>query len=130
VKGIYALAIRLSEDVSVGVGALGMTYLRKGMYVYVGSGQANLEQRVRRHLRAEKRLFWHIDYLLSSPSAKIEKAFWMQGDKAAECAVAEELGEQGEPAVGFGCSDCRCTSHLFRVKDVAFLAEQMKPLEL
>jgi Uri superfamily endonuclease len=129
-KGIYALIIRISEDIVVIVGALGETRFQAGTYVYVGSAQANLEQRVRRHLRAEKRLFWHIDYLLSSPFAKIEKAFWLQGEKTAECTIAQELGERGKPAVDFGCSDCRCPSHLFRVADVAFLEEKMKPLEL
>jgi Uri superfamily endonuclease len=128
-KGIYVLAIRISEDIVMGVGALGETRFQVGTYVYVGSAQANLEQRVRRHLGTEKRLFWHIDYLLNSPSAKIEKAFWMQGEKAAECVVAQELGGRGEPVAGFGCSDCRCPSHLFRVAGAAFLEEKMKPLE-
>ncbi len=129
-KGIYALVIGISKDIMVSVGALGQICFKVGTYVYVGSAQANLEQRVRRHLQAEKRLFWHIDYLLSSPSVKVENALWIQGEKAAECAVAQDLGERGEPVVGFGSSDCRCPSHIFRVSDVAFLEEKMKPLKL
>jgi Uri superfamily endonuclease len=129
-KGIYALTIGIREDIVVGVGALGETRFQAGTYVYVGSAQANLEQRVQRHLRAKKRLFWHIDYLLNSPSAKIEKAFWMKGEKAAECALAQKLGKRGKPVAGFGCSDCLCPSHLFRIEDVALLEEKMKPFQL
>lgn len=128
VQGIYALVIRLEKDAHIDVGSLDRVNFGRGTYVYVGSAQANLEQRVRRHLRKEKKLFWHIDHLLSSPAAKIEKAFWMEGAKAAECAVAQELGKRGESVVGFGCSDCRCVSHLFRVDDVAFLKEHMLEL--
>jgi Uri superfamily endonuclease len=128
VKGIYALTIRLTEDAIVGVGALGEKRIAKGLYVYVGSAQANLRQRVRRHFRKEKRLFWHIDYLLDSPLAKTEKAFWMGGDKATECVIAKEIGERGKPVVGFGCSDCRCVSHLYRVNDTALLTERMHEL--
>jgi Uri superfamily endonuclease len=64
VKGIYTLIIRLDDDVSVNIGALGKVSFGKGLYIYVGSAQTNLEQRVKRHLRKEKRLFSHVDYLL------------------------------------------------------------------
>jgi Uri superfamily endonuclease len=112
-NGIYALEISLSKGANVRVGALGDVYFKEGSYVYVGSAQRNLEKRVQRHLRKEKKLFWHIDYLLGSERAKIEKVFFRQADKLAECEIAQELGRRGEPVAGFGCSDCRCQSHLF-----------------
>ena len=90
------------------MGALGETRFKKGTYVYVGSAQTNLEQRVKWHLRREKRLFWHVDYLLNSGAVKIQKTLFMQGNKAAECKIAREIGEYGEPVNGFGCSDCDC----------------------
>jgi Uri superfamily endonuclease len=129
-KGIYALIIRLTNDNIVNVGALGSLSLIKGTYVYVGSAQTNLEQRVKRHLRKEKRLFWHIDYLLDDPAADVVEVLYMQGDKTAECAVANEISKQGEPIEGFGCSDCNCKSHLFRVADCSFLRKRLKPLNL
>jgi len=105
------------------VGALGNVHFREGSYVYVGSAQRNLEKRVQRHLRKEKKLFWHIDYFLSNERARIEKVFFRQGDKLAECASAQELGRQGEPVAGFGCSDCRCQSHLFWFPKSFYLQE-------
>jgi len=95
------------------VGALGNVHFEEGIYVYVGSAQRDLEKRLKRHLRKEKKLFWHIDYFLSNEQAKIEKVLFRQADKLAECAIAQELGRRGEPVAGFGCSDCRCQSHLF-----------------
>ncbi|XES75967.1 MAG: DUF123 domain-containing protein [Candidatus Bathyarchaeia archaeon] len=127
-KGIYALIIDLTQDVTITVGALGETHFKEGTYVYVGSAQANLEQRVKRHLRKDKRLHWHIDYLLNNPHAKITNVLYLQGNKLAECKTAETVCRQGEPVRGFGCSDCHCTSHLFRVSECAFLEAFMEPL--
>jgi Uri superfamily endonuclease len=38
-----------------------------------------------------------------------------------ECQLAARVAENGEPVDGFGCSDCRCRSHLYRVNDFSFL---------
>ncbi len=125
-KGIYVLAINLEDDISINVGALGKRTFKKGFYAYVGSAQINLEKRVQRHLRRGKRKFWHIDYLLESEAAKIAKVLYRQADKAEECRVASEISQKGEAILGFGCSDCRCRSHLFRVGDWEFLQESLQ----
>ncbi len=125
-KGIYALAINLSRDSRVKVGSLGEISFRKGTYVYVGSAQSNLEQRVKRHLRREKRIFWHIDYLLNDNAVRIVEVLIGEGKKDDECVLASNLGERGEPIAGFGCSDCRCPSHLIRIDNFQFLHERMK----
>jgi Uri superfamily endonuclease len=130
VKGIYALIIRLDDDVNLDVGSMGQVSFGKGLYVYVGSAQINLEKRVKRHLRKEKRLFWHVDYLLNSVNAKVENALYIEGDKTAECQVAHEIGMHSDPVMGFGCSDCHCKSHLFRVQNYDFLLGQMKQLKM
>ena len=44
---------------------------KKGDYLYVGSTRGCLETRLQRHLRKEKRIFWHIDYFLENQKAKI-----------------------------------------------------------
>jgi Uri superfamily endonuclease len=130
VKGIYVLVIQVKNEVALGVGALGTLTFKPGVYAYVGSAQANLEQRVKRHLRKEKRLFWHIDYLLDSEVAKIVRVLYQDADKSGECAIADRLSEKGEPVAGFGCSDCRCGSHLFRVGGgYRFLLESMRVLD-
>ncbi|HTY73961.1 MAG TPA: GIY-YIG nuclease family protein [Candidatus Nanoarchaeia archaeon] len=123
-NGIYALEIRLNDDVCVKVGGLGEVDFKKGNYVYVGSAQRNLEKRVQRHLRKEKRLFWHIDYLLNDEHARVEKVLFKPASKSAECGLAQDLERQGDLVLGFGCSDCRCRSHLFRLTVSFSLLEQ------
>jgi Uri superfamily endonuclease len=125
-KGIYVLIIQVSGDVAVQVGALGKLTFKKGLYAYVGSAQGNLEQRVRRHLRKEKRKFWHVDYLLESDAAEVIAIFHKQADKTEECTVAKAIGEKGEAVVGFGASDCNCKSHLFRLENLKFLQESIQ----
>ncbi len=115
------LITRLNNDACINVGALGQKTFKKGTYAYVGSAQKNLEQRVKRHLRREKRKFWHIDYLLDSDAAKVIEVLFKQGSKTEECRVASEISQRGEAVSGFGCSDCNCKSHLFRVEDCRFL---------
>lgn len=113
------------------VGALGALTFNPGLYAYVGSAQTNLEQRIKRHLRKEKRLFWHIDYLLDSDAAEVVKVLYKDAGKTGECAVANALGEKGAPVDGFGCSDCDCRSHLFQIgADYGFLWASMKGLSL
>jgi Uri superfamily endonuclease len=126
VKGIYVLIIRLGSDADVKVGKLGAVRFEKGLYAYVGSAQVALEKRIERHLRKEKHVFWHIDYLLNSPSAKILKVFVKGADKNEECAIAEKISLEGEAVEGFGCSDCLCRSHLHRVKSHDFLFRIMQ----
>jgi len=129
-KGIYVLIIRVNKDIHVNIGALCRRFFAKGLYAYVGSAQTNLEQRVKRHLKREKRLFWHIDYLLDNNAAEIVKVLYKQRDKAEECKTATQIGENGTPIAGFGCSDCHCKSHLFQIDDYKFLLGSMQPLNV
>jgi Uri superfamily endonuclease len=123
-EGIYVLIICLRQKATIKIGALGELSFEAGTYAYVGSAQKNLEQRVKRQLRNEKRLFWHIDYLLSHPAAKVIRVLYKQGKKAEECAVATQVG--GCPIVGFGCSDCHCQSHLFRLGNTGCVVDGMQ----
>lgn len=122
-KGIYVLIIRVDKDVKVNVGAKGRLAFKKGLYAYVGSAQNSLEKRVNRHLRKEKHVFWHIDYLLADDAAKVTEVFYKQANKIEECTTARLIGERGEPIKGFGASDCGCKSHLFSIRDYEFLQE-------
>jgi Uri superfamily endonuclease len=130
VKGIYVLIIRVAKDTNVNTGALNRIAFQKGLYEYVGSAQTNLEQRIKRHLRKEKRLFWHIDYLLANEAAKITQVLYKKANKTEECKTAKIIGERGKPIAGFGCSDCRCQSHLFRIGDYEFLLDSMQVLSV
>jgi len=130
VKGVYVLVISVDENIEVDVGALGSISFEKGLYAYVGSAQSSLEKRVKRYLRKAKRNFWHIDYLLDNEAVRIVKVFYKEADKAEECRIAEKLSERGVAVKNFGCSDCGCVSHLFRIDDYGFLRDFMFEMRL
>lgn len=109
-KGTYVLLLKLERDSKVGVGRLGVLGFRKGWYAYVGSGMGSLEKRIERHFSKEKKRYWHIDYLLEK--AEISKVVYFESGKM-ECKLAEKLAGGFEGISKFGCSDCKCRSHLF-----------------
>ena len=110
-KGCYLLVIQLRKDTFIEVGKLGKTFFKKGFYVYVGSAMNGLEQRIRRHLRNSKKTYWHIDYLLEY--GEIKHVFYKESNKREECDIANKLMRKLSVVAGFGCSDCKCRSHLF-----------------
>ena len=128
-KGIYVLIIRVNSVIHPKIGALGMLTFPVGFYAYVGSAQNNLELRVKRHESRQKRLFWHIDYLLNNEAARVVDVYFVLGRKTKECVIASLLEKNAEAIAGFGCSDCRCRSHLFHAQDFGFLQEHMQLLK-
>ena len=112
-RGTYALVVFLNEKLRLRIGRLGVHDFPPGYYVYAGSALGGLSGRLKRHLKPEKRLHWHIDYLLQH--AVISQIWYAQGEEKLECtwnALVSAL-PGAEPSVrGFGCSDCRCTTHL------------------
>lgn len=97
------------------VGRRGVFFFPAGYYLYVGSARGGLRQRIERHLREEKKLRWHIDYLL--PHAQLREVWWTTQEERLEClwsSLLSRLPETHCPVPGFGSSDCRCFSHLFR----------------
>jgi Uri superfamily endonuclease len=94
VKGIYLLIIQINQQIHPKIGALGEIAFSAGLYAYVGSAQNNLDARVRRHLSKEKRLFWHIDYLLADPAAKVIDVYCLEGEKMFECQTAQLLSQR------------------------------------
>ncbi|MCX7655380.1 MAG: DNA/RNA nuclease SfsA [Treponemataceae bacterium] len=112
-RGSYLVLTELSQQVVVTIGALGSLTLEAGWYVYTGSAQKNLSQRITRHLRkVRKKPHWHIDYL--TPFSSCSKGFAIASYHNLECALAVDLQRiGGTPIPHFGCSDCTCTSHLY-----------------
>ena len=129
-KGVYVLVISVGKGFRVNVGVLGSIFFEKGLYAYVGSAQNGLERRVQRHLRKTKKKFWHIDYLLDDDAVRIVKVFCKEAEKSEECKIARKLSERGIAVKRFGCSDCGCVSHLFRVNDYDFLRDFMSEMWL
>ena len=114
-KGTYALLIALGKETPIAVGRLGLFTFPPGYYIYVGSALGSLYPRVKRHLKGEKKRRWHIDYLLEF--AQVVEVWYALGEESQECLwcqIAHEMPQGEIPAKGFGSSDCRCPSHLFR----------------
>jgi Uri superfamily endonuclease len=111
----YLLCIKVDEDLEVTVGRLGLMNFKRGLYIYVGSAKRNLAARIKRHLGRNKKIFWHVDYLLSRKAAEVSQ-IWLSS--SGECRIAKKISKlKGSiPVKGFGCSDCKCLSHLFYCK--------------
>ncbi len=121
-KGVYALTIKLDEDKSIRVGALGVIEFKKGFYVYTGSAMNNLERRIARHLSKEKKLHWHVDYLLKEGEVFLVKKLFT--DERLECELSNQVRKRSSSSVkGFGCSDCSCKSHLHFFENLKLLGE-------
>ena len=117
-KGVYLLLINLKKNSRIKIGKLGKITFPKGFYVYVGSALNSLQARVARHLSSEKKLRWHIDYLLASQNAEVEMVITRQTEKRIECKVNEIIQKFGKPVEKFGSSDCKCKSHLTYFKEL------------
>ncbi len=117
IRGCYVLEILVPEDTRLNIGALGMLSFNGGVHAYAGSAANGIVARVSRHLRREKKVRWHIDYLLEH--SRITCAHVIESDtpRFLECRIAGHLSGFNVPVSGFGCSDCRCASHLFRMQD-------------
>jgi len=121
----YILLIILKSSLEKEIGRLGVLKFQSGYYAYVGSVKLNFKSRISRHFSKDKKLFWHIDYLLCDVRAEIEKVFISAG--AIEHKVAERLYKAGFGVVRkFGSSDCNCAGHLFYVDDPRRFEEEIK----
>ncbi len=116
IPGTYALILHLSKKLGqIEIGKLGHFAFDAGFYVYVGSafGPGGLKARLQRHLRTDKPLHWHIDYL--RPHAELVEMWILENPEKQECRWATTLSNMkgaSIPVTGMGSSDCPCKSHL------------------
>jgi sugar fermentation stimulation protein A len=111
-RGSYLILVCLHRTRVIPIGRLGSIRFPKGFYVYVGSAMTNLSQRIQRHRRLGKRIHWHMDWL--RPHARWVEALAIRSSDRLECELARAIeGIASWSIPGFGCSDCRCKSHLF-----------------
>jgi sugar fermentation stimulation protein A len=111
-RGSYILILRLHAGKTLNIGKLGRIEFKAGYYLYAGSAQKNLTQRLERHKRERKKLFWHIDYLRAFSDFHL--ALPIRASDPLECELADALKKISTWEIpGFGCSDCSCSSHLF-----------------
>jgi Uri superfamily endonuclease len=99
-KGIYQLLIYLPKSAWIVIGKKGRFKFPKGYYVYTGSALNGLGKRIERHLRREKKHFWHIDYLLDF--ASIKKVFLFTNGKLAAKQEMSSYTPYLNPAKGEG----------------------------
>ena len=103
----------MKKSEKLDIGHLHQDYkFKKGYYVYIGSAMNSLVARINRHLSDDKKLHWHIDYLLINESSEIKDVLFNVSDMKIECNLASTIALNGEEVPKFGCSDCNCNSHL------------------
>jgi len=89
------------------------------VYLYAGSayGPGGIPARVKRHLKPDKKVHWHIDRLTNAGT--VVSVIPVPGGK--ECAIvaaALRLPGVSAPSPEFGSSDCAiCPAHLLRLPD-------------
>jgi sugar fermentation stimulation protein A len=120
-KGAYVLIIRVEQPVNIQIKSLGEITFETGWWAYVGSamgtGSTSLENRLSRHFRREKTIYWHIDYLLDA-NTELAEAIWAESSEPIECSLAQSLAASDAFILGpkrFGSSDCHsgCTAHIY-----------------
>jgi len=114
--GTYALVFYSPAIFSVEVGRLGVLDFKKGYYVYVGSafGPGGISARLNRHLRIKKKKHWHLDYIRQY--LKPADVWYSYDTQSLEHLWAEIISKNNKCTSSikkFGCSDCKCESHLF-----------------
>lgn len=124
-KGSYCLIINLNKEKTIKIGKkLGRLNFKQGYYVYVGSAMNSLFGRIERHLSDEKRLHWHIDYLLKN--SEITDVIYNESTRKIECNLSKYLSTKSKGIKDFGCSDCNCESHLYYFKNKEDAIENVK----
>jgi Uri superfamily endonuclease len=115
--GTYVLVIRLHWECVIEVGALGDLTFPPGLWLYCGSamGPGGLAARLAHHAGFSERPRWHMDYLRFAGSP-VE--VWYDASSASRehdwAAILRGMNGIEPGPRGFGCSDCRCGTHLFR----------------
>jgi Uri superfamily endonuclease len=129
--GLYVMVLELKENRRIKPGKLPEAEFKRGTYLYVGRAKRNLKKRIERHLRKNKKLFWHIDYFLQV--AKV-MGIWVKLNSLDECRTVSQirkfLRKSEIPQKKFGASDCRCPGHLLYLPEVEDPATLWKRLAL
>ena len=111
---LYDLRIKMNAPKTILVGKREIKF-KKGDYFYIGSAMGdsmNLYNRINRHLSDNKNKRWHIDYLLEFSNVKEVNVTLGRF----ECDVSKRFNLVLDSVEVFGCSDCKCKSHLYYIK--------------
>jgi Uri superfamily endonuclease len=114
-KGVYCLIFK-NQTCKIEVGKKGEFSFDSGFHIYVGSalGSGGLK-RVTRHIKIsrnkDRNPRWHVDYLHLNPAFRLVSVVYAFTSERLECTLARRIG--GNFVYDFGCTDCKCNSHLF-----------------
>ena len=114
----YILFIKISRNIKLKVGSLGIIKFRKGIYAYVGSAKKNWKSRIQRHFSKKKKIHWHIDYLTSNRFVDPYAAYIIEKDE--ESKVANFMLKNWKSIPNFGASDTNDFSHLFIIENFIY----------
>ena len=103
-KGSYFLVIWLERDKLVQTKKKSFK-LNRGYYVYIGSAMNSLEKRVARHFRKDKKLHWHVDFLLKE--AELLDAYLIPSEERLEEKLSGDVAKFADGIEGFGASDLK-----------------------
>jgi Uri superfamily endonuclease len=112
-RGAYVLLIELDEAAPL-PGRRFTGYLTAGTYCYLGNAgnPGGIRARCVRHIRRDKPLHWHVDWL----TVRARSVRAIAQAHMTECDLFQWLVQMpgiSVPVPGFGSSDCRrCTAHL------------------
>lgn len=113
---LYAIFLKIDEDIDLSVGKHGEFHFPKGMYVYIGSAKRNLVKRLERHISIDKKKRWHFDYI--RPYGTIIKIITYD-ERLTECELAQNFLEKGKViARKMGSTDCSCSTHFIYLGDI------------
>ncbi|MCK9224893.1 MAG: GIY-YIG nuclease family protein [Candidatus Muirbacterium halophilum] len=117
-NNLYIILLENKKNVSKNIGKKGIFLFSPGYYIYIGSAKKNPMARIERHLKKEKKLFWHIDYITSF--MEIRKVLLFRFVEFTECELAQNIFNEFKvefPGKGLGSSDCKCYSHFAKINE-------------
>jgi len=119
----------MEEENPINVGKIGQFIFERAYYAYVGSAMAGV-QRLRRHLENLKRKrvenkHWHIDFIILYCEL-IGWFFAECSDPGKEEKLANLLSKSLDYVKGFGATDSKAPSHLFKGRELEKLKSDIK----
>ncbi len=124
-KGTYLLFLKVEKDTVVKSKSKEW-YIEAGLYVYVGSALNNLEKRIERHLRKEKKKHWHIDFLVEK--AQVIKVLKIISEERLEERISKYFCQLYQVVSKFGSTDLKTCGNLFKIEDLDFVEESLRDL--
>lgn len=122
-QGSYVLVLEVPSSLEILIKRFKWE-LKPGLYLYFGSAKGStatsLGNRLHRHFKDNKKIFWHIDHLTSNKEVNKINAFYTIGLDLSECEALQKF-KQDHPKcnilLNFGSSDCKssCGGHLLHL---------------